>query len=106
MWSTRLARPRGLGNQCWRDSDDGVQFADGTVPFLPLATCELQGYVYDTKLRLAELADGPLADPDLGVRLRAEAADLKERFNADFWVERRGGYYAIALEATSSRSTP
>ena len=57
--------PQGLGNQCWRDSPDGVQFADGRLPFLPIATCEMQGYVYDAKLRMAELADGPLADPAL-----------------------------------------
>ena len=57
--------PQGLGNQCWRDSWDGVQFADGRLPYLPIATCELQGYVYDAKLRLAELADGPLGDPGL-----------------------------------------
>ncbi len=90
--------PQGLGNQCWRDSWDGVQFADGSLPYLPLATCELQGYVYDAKLRLAELARGPLADPELAARLEAEAATLKERFNADFWIPRRGGYFAVALD--------
>ena len=51
---------QGLGNQCWRDSCDGVLFADGTIPYLPIATCEIQGYVYDAKLRMAELADGPV----------------------------------------------
>lgn len=90
--------PQGMGNHCWRDSEDGVQFADGTVPYLPLATCELQGYVYDAKLRVAELADGPLAAPDLAARLRAEAARLREAFDRDFWIPRRGGYYAIALD--------
>jgi glycogen debranching enzyme len=90
--------PQGLGNQCWRDSRDGVQFADGTLPVLPIATCELQGYVYDAKLRLAELADAPLADPELAARLRLEAAQLKTRFNRDFWIPDRGGYFAIALD--------
>jgi glycogen debranching enzyme len=90
--------PQGLGNQCWRDSLDGVEFANGTIPFLPIATCEIQGYVYDAKLRFAELADGPLADPALATRLRTEAADLRERFDRDFWIEARGGYYAIGLD--------
>ena len=36
------------------------------MPYLPIATCEIQGYVYDAKLRLAELADGPLARPGAG----------------------------------------
>lgn len=90
--------PEGLGNQCWRDSPDGVSFADGRIPVLPIASSDLQGYVYDAKLRLAELADGPLADPELARRLRAEAADLYDRFNRDFWIEGRGGFYAVGLD--------
>ena len=39
-----------------RDSWDGVQFADASLPYLPIATAEIQGYVYDAKRRLAELA--------------------------------------------------
>ena len=89
---------QGLGNQCWRDSCDGVQFADGTIPYLPIATAEIQGYVYDAKLRLAELADGPLADAALATRLRSEAEALRERFDRDFWIDERGGYYAIGLD--------
>jgi glycogen debranching enzyme len=95
-YATRSSQ--GLGNQCWRDSWDGVQFADGTIPVLPIATCETQGYTYDAKLRLAELADGPLNDPELGRRLRAEAQELYERFNRDYWIDQRGGYYAIGLD--------
>jgi glycogen debranching enzyme len=95
--------PQGLGNQCWRDSWDGVQFADGRLPYLPVATCELQGYVYDAKRRMAELLRGPLADPALAARLEQEAAALKERFNRDFWVDDRGGYYAIGLDGDKQR---
>jgi glycogen debranching enzyme len=80
-----------------------VQFSDGSLPYLPLATCELQGYVYDAKLRTAELADGPLGDPPLAARLRAEAAALREQFNNDFWIDERGGYYAIALDGDKKR---
>lgn len=88
----------GLGNQCWRDSPDGVQFADGTIPVLLIATCETQGYTYDAKLRMAELADGPWRDPALAGRLRAEATALRDRFNRDFWLPERGGYYAVGLD--------
>jgi glycogen debranching enzyme len=95
--------PAGLGNQCWRDSWDGVQFADGSIPVLPIATCETQGYVYDAKLRLAELADGPLGDQQLASRLRTEADHLQERFNEDFWIDERGGYYAIGLDGEKNR---
>lgn len=94
---------QGLGNQCWRDSGDGVQFSDGRIPYLPLATCELQGYVYDAKVRVAELADGPLADPELAVRLRAEAAELKARFNVDYWIDERSGFYAVALDGDKKK---
>jgi glycogen debranching enzyme len=94
---------QGLGNQCWRDSWDGVQFADGRVPYLPIATCELQGYVYDAKLRLAELLDGPLRDPALAETLRTQAATLKQRFNEDFWIDDRGGYFAVGLDGDKQR---
>ena len=95
----RTRSPQGLGNQCWRDSWDGVQFADGALPTLPIATAEIQGYGYDAKLRVAELADGPLSDPELAARLRGEAEALRTRFNDDFWIDDRGGYYAIGLDA-------
>ncbi|MEV1112569.1 glycogen debranching N-terminal domain-containing protein [Micromonospora sp. NPDC049751] len=91
--------PNGMRNQCWRDSPDGVQFADSRLPDLPVATCEIQGYTYDAKVRAAELADGPWADAPLARRLRTEAADLRERFNRDYWLPQRGGYYAIGLDA-------
>jgi glycogen debranching enzyme len=90
--------PQGLGNQCWRDSWDGVLYSDGTMPPLPIATCEIQGYVYDAKLRVAELADGPLGDPALARTLRDEAEQLRVRFNEDFWIDARGGYYALGLD--------
>ncbi len=89
---------QGLGNQCWKDSWDGVQFADGTIPYLPIATAEIQGYVYDAKVRVAEMAERLLADPTMAERLRAEAADLRERFDARFWSPGREGYYVLGLD--------
>jgi glycogen debranching enzyme len=100
-YATRSAQ--GLGNQCWRDSWDGVRFADGSIPVLPIATCEIQGYTYDAKLRLAELADGPFGDPALAARLRAQAGELFERFNRDFWIDERGGFYALGLDGDKRR---
>jgi glycogen debranching enzyme len=92
------ASSQGLGNQCWKDSWDGIQFADGSIPYLPLATAEIQGYVYDAKLRMAELARRLHGDEALAGRLEGEAAALRERFDADFWTEARGGYYVVALD--------
>jgi glycogen debranching enzyme len=89
---------QGLGNQCWKDSWDGVQFADGRIPYLPIATCELQGYAYDAKLRIAELAERVTGDDATGARLRAEASVLRDRFNEVFWSDERGGYYPVGLD--------
>ena len=46
----------GLENQCWKDSSDSISFHDGTLPGFPRATCEIQGYAYDAKVRGARLA--------------------------------------------------
>ncbi len=89
----------GLENQCWKDSWDSIQWADGTLAKLPRATCELQGYTYDAKRRCARLAREVWDDQALAERLEHEAAQLKERFNKDFWIEAEGGgYYALALD--------
>jgi glycogen debranching enzyme len=95
-YATRSSQ--GLGNQCWKDSWDGIQFADGTIPFLPIATCEIQGYVYDAKLRVAELARTLAGDGELAARLEREAAELHAGVNRDFWSDERGGYYVVGLD--------
>ena len=95
-YATRSSQ--GLGNQCWKDSWDGVQFADGTIPHLPIATAEIQGYVYDAKLRIAELARRLALGDELAQRLEREAASLRARFNQDFWSEERGGFYVVGLD--------
>jgi glycogen debranching enzyme len=86
----------GLENQCWKDSWDSISYHDGRLPDLPRATCELQGYAYDAKLRGARLARQFWNDPDYADRLERDAADLKVRFNRDFWLAERQ-YYALAL---------
>jgi glycogen debranching enzyme len=87
----------GLENQCWKDSWDSIRFADGTIATGPIATCEIQGYVYDAKVRTVRLAREIWNDEELADRLEREAEGLRERFNADFWLEERG-YYALALD--------
>ena len=88
----------GLENQCWKDSWDSISYKDGHLPGFPRATCELQGYAYDAKRRGARLARSVWRDPDLADLLEKQAADLKRRFNRDYWVE-DGEYYAVALDA-------
>lgn len=88
----------GLENQCWKDSWDSISYRDGTLPGFPRATCELQGYAYDAKMRGARLARAVWHDTVFAETLEKQAADLKRRFNRDFWV-RDGEYFAIALDA-------
>jgi glycogen debranching enzyme len=87
----------GLENQCWKDSWDSISYRDGRIPGFPRATCELQGYAYDAKLRGARLAREIWNDSAYAGQLERQAADLKRRFNRDFWVE-DGQYFALALD--------
>jgi glycogen debranching enzyme len=88
----------GLENQCWKDSWDSISYRNGKIPGFPRATCELQGYAYDAKVRGARLARLVWKDQAYADKLEHEAADLKRRFNRDFWVE-DGEYFALALDS-------
>ena len=92
----------GLENQCWKDSWDSISYRDGRLPGFPRATAELQGYAYDAKMRGARLAREFWNDAALADELEQRAADLKQRFNRDFWVE-DGEHYALALDADGSQ---
>jgi glycogen debranching enzyme len=92
----------GLENQCWKDSWDSISYRDGRLPGFPRATCELQGYAYDAKLRGARLAREIWKDPTFADELEKQAADLKRRFNRDFWVE-DDEYFALALDADDNQ---
>jgi len=92
----------GLENQCWKDSWDSISYRDGRLPGFPRATCELQGYAYDAKLRGARLARAIWKDPSFADELERQAADLKRRFNRDFWVESEQ-YFALALDADGNQ---
>ena len=86
----------GYENQGWKDSGDAVLYPDGNNVKGPKALCELQGYVYDAWLRMAEVFD-ELGQPEHAVALRQKAADLFRRFNDVFWDE-ASGFYAYALD--------
>ena len=95
--------PHGLENQSWKDSGNSQLFADGRSADPPIAPCEVQGYVYDAKLRLAEIARIAWGEEELAARLEREAADLRSRFDEAFWCDARGGYYALALDGGKRR---
>jgi glycogen debranching enzyme len=82
----------GYYNQGWKDAGDAIPNADGSLASLPLALCELQAYVYDAKVRMADIYD-ILGQGRKSDRLRAEANAMYERFNEAFWWESEGTYY-------------
>jgi glycogen debranching enzyme len=93
--------PAGLENQSWKDSGDALIYPDGTLVKGPKALCELQGYVYDAWLRMAQIYDA-LEKVSQGAALRAKAAALFARFNEAFWDEETG-FYAFALDGDKKK---
>lgn len=87
----------GLENQCWKDSWNSILFHDGRLAAAPRATCELQGYAYDAKMRAARLAREIWKDQAFAAKLEGQAAELKKRFNRDFWIPDRK-FFALALD--------
>ena len=86
----------GLRNQGWKDSWDGVSFADGRLAEPPIALAEVQGYVYGAYVARAHLAH-ETDDEVTARRYWEKATRLKEAFNEAFWLPDRG-YYAVALD--------
>jgi glycogen debranching enzyme len=93
-YQTRSAS--GYENMGWKDASDAVVYPDGSQVPQPKALCELQGYVYDAKRRLAEVFD-VLGEPDRAATLRGEAAELQRRFDAAYWCDDLG-FYAFGLD--------
>ncbi|MHB8220277.1 MAG: amylo-alpha-1,6-glucosidase [Acidimicrobiales bacterium] len=91
------ATDRGLANQGWKDSWDGIRYADGRLAQSPIALCEVQAYVYGAYLARAHFAY-EAGDTALYGRYRRKAADLKVAFNRDFWLEDRE-WFAVGLDA-------
>lgn len=87
---------QGLRNQGWKDSGDGINFADGTLAEPPIALCEVQGYAYAAYMGRALIAAAN-GDTETADACITKAAHLKHAFNDQFWLPDRG-YYAVALD--------
>ena len=92
----RRKTEQGLVNQGWKDSWDGVNFADGTVAEAPIALAEVQAYSYAAYLGRARLAT-LTGDPEGAEGWEEQARELKAAFNRDFWLPHRG-WYAVGLD--------
>ena len=92
----RTRSPQGYENMGWKDASDAVVYPDGRQVPAPKALCELQGYVFDAWLRMAEVFDA-LGEPERAVALRGKARGLRAAFEDRFWCEDLG-FYAFALD--------
>jgi glycogen debranching enzyme len=86
----------GLVQQGWKDSNDSVFHADGSLAAAPIALCEVQGYAYAARKGMAELAV-TMDEPELATRFRREADELRARFDGAFWCDELATY-ALALD--------
>ncbi len=88
--------PRGLRNQGWKDSSDGVPFATGKPAEPPIALVEVQGYAADARRRMAQLYRY-LGRHEEASALAAAARRLAARIEERYWMPERHTY-AIALD--------
>jgi glycogen debranching enzyme len=86
----------GLVQQGWKDSQDSVFHADGTLAQPPIALCEVQGYAYAALCAAGTLAHA-LGNAERATTLNARAEALRHHFEDAFWSEELGTY-ALALD--------
>lgn len=86
----------GLFNQGWKDSHDSIMYEDGKIAELPIALCEVQGYVYDAWMKASLLAR-VLGHERRSNDLKDHAEEMKRKFSEYFWNEEKGTFHlAIA----------
>jgi glycogen debranching enzyme len=87
---------KGIANQGWKDSDDSIVHRNGEYAKSPIALSEVQGYVYQAKMGMADIFE-KINKKERAEELRRQAKQLKEKFDESFWME-DVQYYAIALD--------
>ncbi|MFD9002176.1 glycogen debranching N-terminal domain-containing protein [Streptomyces sp. NPDC059582] len=87
----------GLANQNWKDSPGAICAADGTRARGTVTAAGAQGYAYDALRRTAWVARTVWADEVYAALLEQAAADLRDRFQRDFWMAQRT-FPALALD--------
>lgn len=92
---------RGYVNQGWKDAGDAIVTEDGPQADPPIATVELQGYLYAARLAMAELLEASARPGDAEEQRRA-AKDLRALVEERFWLEDLG-FYAMALDREKRR---
>lgn len=88
---------RGLVHRGWKDSDNSLPHPNGQPQVeSPVALIEIQGYVYQAKLRMAEIY-AKFGEPDEAARLHREAAELAARVEERFW-DAESQFYGQAVD--------
>ena len=93
----------GYENIGWKDASNAVVYADGAQVKQPKGLCELQGYVYDAKTRMAEVFQA-LGDEERAQGLLQQAEALKRNFQSAFWMEDEG-CFAFGLDPEKKQIT-
>jgi glycogen debranching enzyme len=93
----------GYENIAWKDASNAVVYADGTQVQQPKGLCELQGYVYDARIRMVEVFQA-LGDEKRAQVLLQQAQQLKHNFQHAFWMEDEG-CFAFGLDPQKKQIT-
>lgn len=101
LYEYRSGGEGGLANQGWKDSGDGVPFPDASLPQGAIALVEVQGYVYDAKIRMAKLFEMMEMD-ERAEELREQADNLRAVIISSFWME-DAGTFALALDGEKNQ---
>ncbi len=90
------AAETGLANQGWKDSDDSIFHADGTLAKGPIALCEAQAFAYAARSSYANMAK-TLTFSKVASTEAYRANDIRQQFEEHFWNDDIGTY-GIALD--------
>ena len=86
----------GIRNQVWKDSDDSMRYADGSIAAPPIAAVEVQGYVVAARRGMADVYDA-LGRHEEARAQRAAAQRLAAVIDERYWMPGEGTY-ALALD--------
>lgn len=89
-------RGRGLEVQTWKDSQDSMVYSDGHRAVPPLASAQVQGYVYDALKEMAWVLS-QLNDRAEQNQVESQARQLQQGFQRRFWRPHQR-YYAMAID--------
>ena len=94
--------PAGYENQGWKDAGEAVVYPDGSLVKGPKALCELQGYVYDAWLRMAEIYDH-IGKADRARDLRRKSCRCFFTVSTRHSGTKSSGFYAYALDGDKKK---